>query len=227
MQTSSLPLLLLAAGTVGFLHAIMPDHWVPLSVVARTQHWSLTRTARISLLASVGHVLTSIVLGALIAAVGLQFRQAFEAQQNRIVGVLLVLTGLGFAIWALTGHGGHHDHDEPAHGGASTDSGHLAQTLPMSGPGGILAILVPFGAAASPDLTILPIFLAAATVGIGAVVGVLVTFSLATLGTTVALTVAATVAGYQVQGEWLEEHGNLVTAGVLVTIGSVVALNVL
>ncbi len=96
---------------------------MPLAVVARTQRWSLIRTARTSLLASIGHVLTSIILGGIIALVGLQFRSTFETQQGHIVGVVLVLSGISFAIWALTGHGhhhhgpghqyeGHHDHGE-------------------------------------------------------------------------------------------------------------------
>ncbi|MGH2444333.1 MAG: hypothetical protein ACRDFX_14350, partial [Chloroflexota bacterium] len=76
-----------------------------------------------------------------------------------------------------------------------------------------------FGAAASPDLTILPIFLAASAVGVGTVIGVLATFSLVTLATFVVLTVSATAAGYQVKGEWLEAHGNSITAVVLIVIG--------
>jgi UPF0716 family protein affecting phage T7 exclusion len=86
----------------------------------------------------------------------------------------------------------------------------------------MVGVTVPFGAAASPDLTILPVFLAASAVGTGAVIGVLTTFSLVTLTTFVGLTVAATLAGYQVKGEWLEEHGTTITAAVLVVIGAVV-----
>jgi hypothetical protein len=81
------------------------------------------------------------------------------------------------------------------------------------------AIAGPFGAAASPDLTILPVALATSAIGMGAVLATLVSFSLVTLVTFVVLTVAATLAGYQVKGEWLEEHGNLITAAVLIVIG--------
>jgi hypothetical protein len=56
-------------------------------------------------------------------------------------------------------------------------------------------------AAASPDLTILPVALAASAIGLGAVLGTLVSFTIVTLGTFVVLTVAATLAGYQVKGE--------------------------
>ena len=243
MHSTSIPLLLIAAGTVGFLHSILPDHWVPLAVVARTQRWSLARTARTSLLASIGHVLTSIVLGGIIAAVGLQFRKTFETQQGHIVGAVLVLTGIGFLIWGLTGHGHHHDHDHHEHGGHDHghrdavehpgDESHVhlhghehdhehhrhALDNDQSAARRLAAIAVPFGAAASPDLTILPVFLAASAIGLGTVVGVLATFSLVTLMTFVSLTVAATVAGYQVKGEWLEDHGNTITAVVLIGIG--------
>jgi nickel/cobalt transporter (NicO) family protein len=233
MHATSIPLLLLAAGTVGFLHSILPDHWVPLAVVARTQRWTLARTARTSLLASVGHVLTSIVLGGVIALVGLQFRHSFETEQGHIVGVVLILTGIGFLVWGLTGHGHHHhDHDHGLDdalqhpGDDGHPYGHHDDTphnqpdeMDRSLARRLAAIAVPFGAAASPDLTILPVFLAASAVGVGAVIGVLTTFSLVTLVTFVTLTVAATLAGYQVQGEWLEDNGNTLTAIVLLVIG--------
>jgi hypothetical protein len=223
MHDTSIPLLLAAAATVGFLHSVLPDHWVPLAVIARTQRWSIVRTARISLLASVGHVLTSIILAGIIAAVGLQFRSTFETQQGHIVGVILILTGLGFAVWALTGRGHEHDHAyirEVEHDHAREEGNESAQNQPLLRR--FAAIAVPFGAAASPDLTVLPVALAASAIGIGTVVGVLSTFSLVTLSTFVILTVAATLAGYQVKGEWLEEHGNMITAVVLVAIGAAV-----
>jgi len=81
---------------------------------------------------------------------------------------------------------------------------------------------VPFGVAASPDLTILPVFLAASAVGVGAAIGTLVTFTVATLFAFVALTLVATVGGYQVQWPWLEDNGHIVSALVLLVIGVLV-----
>ena len=241
MSTTSVPLLIIAAGTVGFLHSILPDHWVPLAVVGRTQRWSITRVARVSFLASIGHVVTSLVIAGIIAVVGLQFRHAFETQQGHIVGVILFLTGIGFLIWSLTGHGGHshgpgrhshghthsdehHDRDHSYGGehGQDHDDDHGAHQADDSLMRRFAAIAGPFGAAASPDLTILPVALAASAVGLGAVAGSLLSFTIVTIGTFVVLTVGATVAGYQVKGEWLEDHGNLLTAIVLIGIGAAV-----
>src|SRR6202161_697242 len=109
-MTSNGPALLVAAAGVGFGHAILPDHWVPLAVLGRTRRYPLARVARLSGLAGVAHVLVSIVLGGVIIAVGLQFRSAIQSAQDTIVGCVLILTGLGFAALELTGHGHDHGH---------------------------------------------------------------------------------------------------------------------
>jgi nickel/cobalt transporter (NicO) family protein len=86
---------------------------------------------------------------------------------------------------------------------------------------------VPFGAAASPDLTILPVFLAATTAGAGAAIGSLVVFAAVTIITIVTLTLVATAGGYQIGGRWLDRWGNAITSGVLLVIGGLVLAGVL
>jgi nickel/cobalt exporter len=39
--------MLAAAAGVGFGHAVLPDHWVPLAVVGRTQRYPLSKVARL------------------------------------------------------------------------------------------------------------------------------------------------------------------------------------
>ncbi len=228
MASTSVPLLLGAAAVVAILHSILPDHWVPLAVVGRTQRWSLFRVARVSALASAGHVVASVVLAGIIAAIGLQFQRQLETQQGHIVGAVLILTGVGFLIWGLTGHSHDHDHGHShdhetahAHEESHTQTGHAAPPRQQTLARRLAAIAVPFGVAASPDLTILPVALAASAVGRGAVVGVIVVFALLTMATFIGLTVLATLAGYQIKGEWLERHANTITAVVLIAIGVV------
>lgn len=217
------PALLAAAAGVGFGHAILPDHWVPLAVLGRTRRYPLSRVARLSGLAGIAHVLVSIILGAVIIAVGLQFRSTIQSAQDTIIGWILIVTGIGFAALELSGHGhGHahdHDHDHDHHHTHEHDHDHGGS---RRGVGGLAAVMVPFGAAASPDLTILPVFLAATAVGVGTAIGSLVIFAAVTIGTIVGLTLAATRGGYEIRGQWLERWGNAFTALVLVTIGLLV-----
>src|SRR3954449_6268073 len=50
MQEGLFAALALAALTVGPLHTLAPDHWVPFAAVARARGWSAARTARVTLL---------------------------------------------------------------------------------------------------------------------------------------------------------------------------------
>jgi len=233
---SAAPALIAAAAGVGFGHAILPDHWVPLAVVGRAQRQPLRRVARLSGLAGITHVLLSLVLGGVIIVIGLQFRSAIESAQDVIVGAILIATGLGFGIFELSGHGHHHGHGdagpdhEHAHDHGHThndlhedehDDGH-AHPVEQHGLRGLTAIMVPFGAAASPDLTILPVFLAATSVGVGTAIGSLVVFGAVTIATIVGLTLGAARGGYQIRGQWLDRWGNTITAVTLVVVGTLV-----
>lgn len=223
---SATPALLAASAGVGFGHAILPDHWVPLAVLGRTRRYPLTRVARLSGLAGVAHVLVSILLGAVIIAVGLQFRSTVQSAQDTIIGCVLILTGLGFVVVEMTGRGHHHPHDHHAHGHEHCDD-HSHESIEESRFRGLAAVMVPFGAAASPDLTILPVFLASATAGVSTAVSSLVIFAAVTIGTIVGLTLIACFGGYQIQGQWPERWGNLFTALTLITIGALVLTGVI
>jgi threonine/homoserine/homoserine lactone efflux protein len=167
-------------------------------------------------LAAIAHVLLSIVLGGVIIAVGLQFRSAVQSAQDTIIGCLLIATGAGFALFELS-HGHGHDHPAPDARESSREDAHEP-----SGVRGLAAIMVPFGAAASPDLTILPVFLAASTVGVGAAIASLTVFAAVTIGTIVGLTLAAARGGYEIRGQWLDRWGNTLTAVTLLIIGALV-----
>jgi nickel/cobalt transporter (NicO) family protein len=219
------PALLAAAAGVGLGHAIMPDHWVPLAVVARTRRYPLGRVARLSGLAGVAHVVVSLLLGAVIVAVGLELRSTIEHAQDTIVGLVLIATGAGFIVLELSGRGRSHEHA----GGHGHSHHHHHEHEHHTAPGerprrvrGLAGIMIPFGAAASPDLTILPVFLAATAVGVGTAIGSLVTFALVTITTIVALTLLATIGGYQLRGNWLDRWANAITAATLLAIGALV-----
>ena len=228
--SATTPALIVAAAGVGLGHAIMPDHWAPLAVLGRTRRYPLARVARLSSLAGIAHVLVSLLLGGAIVAVGLQFRSTIEHAQNTIVGALLIVTGLAFAVLELRGRGRPHGHDRghPHSHGDHHHHHHRRRDGPADrarrgrGLRSLAGIMVPFGAAASPDLTILPVFLAAATVGAGTAIGSLVAFSLVTVTTIVGLTLLATLAGYQLRGRWIDRWANAITAATLLVIGGLV-----
>jgi nickel/cobalt exporter len=250
-----LPALLLAAAGVGVGHAVMPDHWLPLAVVSRTGRYRTARVVRLSLAAALTHVVVSLVFGAILVVIGLQFRTTLARHTDLVVGGILLATGAAFAVldrlgkghghshdgegYGDHGHGhdghvhddhGHGDHDHD-HGGRVHEHGHsTVAVLERARPGsdaraarGLAGLLIPFGAAASPDLTILPVFLAASALGTAAALGSLVAFAVATVATIVGLTTAAALGARLFTASWIDRRANLITALTLIAIGVLVA----
>jgi nickel/cobalt transporter (NicO) family protein len=258
--------MLLAAAGIGVGHAILPDHWMPLALLARTRRYPFGRVARLALAAAVTHVLMSVVFGAALAAVGLRLREAVARHADLAVGGVLVATGVALLVLEVAGRGHRHDHSDRGadcghrqddhshgHGRAGADGEETATAAPLvssqAEPGSghavavlerpaaasasdhrrrtILNLLGPFGAAVSPDLTILPLFLTAGALGVGPALGVLAVFALATIVVMVGLTLAAAFGARRLTAPWIEERATLLTAATLLAIGGLVVSGVL
>ena len=245
----TLPALMLAAAGVGFGHAVMPDHWMPLAVLSRTRRYSTRRTVRLSLAAGVTHVLVSLVLGAVLVVVGLQFRDTVSRHTDVVIGGILLVTGLAILAMEMIGRGhahGHdhgHGHDGHSHDGHHShdhgddhehdnhrhddphdhDASHDSDRNPSPNHPRTLATVIPFAAAASPDLTILPVFLAAGAVGVTASISSLIVFAAVTVATIVGLTTATAAGAKLLIAPWIDRGANLLTAGTLLGIGVLVA----
>lgn len=118
------PLLLVGAvAAVGVLHTIVPDHWVPIALLARQRGWSRRETVRAALEAGTGHVLSTLAIGLAVWAAG----AVFAARFGRLVDLAssAALVGLGgwiaLSAWRELrhadahrhGHGHGHSHDHP------------------------------------------------------------------------------------------------------------------
>jgi nickel/cobalt transporter (NicO) family protein len=220
---SAWPLIAAAAG-VGFGHAVMPDHWAPLAVTARTQRWSRRRLLRTATLAGVAHVAFSLILGTVVIAVGMGFRGVIERRTDLVVGLILVATGVAFAVAELLGRRPHrHGPGEHAHTHDHAHPHHHDHGAAQSRTAAIAAVAVPFGAAASPDLTILPVFLAAGGSGFATAAATLAAFALVTVATIAGLTFSTALLSHRLRGAWIDRGANLLTAAVLLLIGALVA----
>jgi sulfite exporter TauE/SafE len=108
-------LLLITAASVGFLHTILgPDHYLPFTMMGRARGWSLSRTLRITLLCGVGHVGSSVALGAVGLLLGTQLAALTEIEGLRgsLAGWALLTVGLVYLAWGLraAGRGQEHSH---------------------------------------------------------------------------------------------------------------------
>ncbi len=104
METApSLAVLIWSTATIGVVHALAPDHWVPFVGIGQAQQWSKTRLIGVTLLSGLGHVGSSIVIGSLglMLGFGLTALEAAEAHRASVAGWVLVVFGLIYAAWGL------------------------------------------------------------------------------------------------------------------------------
>jgi len=190
-------LLLTAAATAAF-HTLIPDHWLPFVLVGRARGWSARTTAAVSGFSAIVHTLLSVALGLLALRLGRSAAAAFGERLERGSGILLVVFGIVYALWAWRKGGHFHPGGSLLHAAneaegcdgheGSAGSEHLHYHADEAGKGAMaLALIVGL----NPCVLVLPIMVATAEAGPGAMA--LVTAAYST--TTIALMVGLSVAG--------------------------------
>ncbi|RDS86337.1 hypothetical protein [Dyella psychrodurans] len=118
LNSGSATLLVVAVLVVGVLHTIVPDHWVPITLIARQRGWSRAQTARAALQAGTGHIVTTLVLAALVWLAGVAVAAKFGHWVDTISSVALIAFGLWIAIssWLDLRSGEGHGHSHGPHG---------------------------------------------------------------------------------------------------------------
>lgn len=138
-------LLVGAVAAVGVLHTIVPDHWVPITLIARQRGWSKAETARASFQAGIGHVLSTLVIAAVVWLAGVAVATRFGHFVDTAASIALVAFGGWIAIsaWCELSGGASHGH---SHGhGHSHSHGHDLTHLDRGGVHGPELQQVPTG----------------------------------------------------------------------------------
>jgi hypothetical protein len=96
-------LLLLSTLSIGFLHSLAPDHWMPFAVIGKAKKWSKPKLVMVTFVSGIGHVGSSILLGCIGMLLGfsLSHLKAAEAHRAEIGLWLLIGFGIAYTIWGL------------------------------------------------------------------------------------------------------------------------------
>lgn len=105
------------AASIGFIHTLLgPDHYVPFIVLSKAKGWTGRKTAVITILCGLGHVLSSVLLGlaGLILGVTVFKLELIESLRGDLAGWLLLLFGFLYFVWgihrAVRSRSHEHDH---------------------------------------------------------------------------------------------------------------------
>ena len=190
-------ILIVTTASIAFLHTIMgPDHYVVFTAMGKARGWGLSRTLRVTLFCGAGHVLSSVVIGAIGLVLGAQLASLIqiESMRGNLAGWALLAFGLMYFAWGLSKAGRDRSHSHlHAHGEVVHDHEHDHHDEHMHvhdqhaghsiTPWALFIILV-----LGPCEALIPLFMyPAAQQSTGLIITVALVFGIVTLATMLAL----------------------------------------
>ncbi len=103
-MNQELLILTLTAASVGFIHTLLgPDHYIPFIAMSKARNWSKIKTFWVTGICGVGHVFSSIILGAVGIALGIAVNSLTEIEATRgsIAAWFLIAFGFVYFIWGI------------------------------------------------------------------------------------------------------------------------------
>lgn len=209
--------LIAAAASLGSVHTLAPDHWMPFAALSRAEGWTARRTAAITACCGLGHVTVSVLLGLVSALLGLELLQAFGRRLESVAGFVLIAFGVVYGLWGLHravrsrwhdhGHGHVHWHGGHAHAHTHATDARLTPWM----------LFLVF--CADPCVAVIPLIFAAAPLGWGATLAVVASYEIATIGTMVVLVLPVRAAAATIRGGWVDRFGDALAGGVIAVVG--------
>jgi putative Mn2+ efflux pump MntP len=100
----------LVAGTfiLALIHALIPNHWLPLVAVARAESWKARDINTVTFISATAHVLGTVALGLVLGMIGKELAEEYGHTINVAASILLIIFGLIYYTVNLP----HHHHSQ-------------------------------------------------------------------------------------------------------------------
>lgn len=197
-------LLLAASVAVGVLHTMVPDHWVPIALLARRRGFNTAQVAKTAAIAGLGHTVSTLIIAAIVWIAGVALAARFGALVNAASSAALIAFGLWIAVGSLR-----------ELRKESADSGFAS----LQARTALLLIL-----GSSPAIEVIPAFFAASRYGAGLLAGMAILFAVSTIGTYVALSVTSARGIQRLNFGHFERYGEVFSGAFIAVLGIVFLL---
>jgi len=94
---------------LSIIHALIPNHWLPLIVVAKTEKWTGTETVWATVITGAAHTLSTIIIGIVVGLIGYKLSAKYSMISETIAPAILIVLGMIYVILDFRSH--HHEHD--------------------------------------------------------------------------------------------------------------------
>lgn len=195
----------LLSGTfvLSVIHGLIPNHWLPLVAVAKSENWPRKELLIIGLVTALAHVIGTIALGIILGLVGMRLSDTFETFTHYIAPVVLIVLGLIYFSLNMP----HHHH------GTDVD----IKVYRKSKRRWILIfILLMF---VSPCLEVETLFLSAGEFGLPFILLMALVYAIGSIASIVTLIYLAYSGSNLIYNDFIEHNEKKITGIVLIVIG--------
>ncbi len=81
---------------ISLLHAVIPNHWLPVIAIGRKEKWTLNEVSKVTLIAALAHGTSTILIGVILSFLGAKLHNAVAHFTNIIAPIILLSIGLIF-----------------------------------------------------------------------------------------------------------------------------------
>ncbi|MFZ5973773.1 MAG: hypothetical protein ACOYXA_19505 [Bacteroidota bacterium] len=96
---------------LSILHALIPNHWLPVLAISRKENWSIGETTYVTFLSGLSHALSTILIGVVIGWLGVRLAENITSFAHLIAPIILIALGL-FYIYQHHRHKHFHLHPQ-------------------------------------------------------------------------------------------------------------------
>lgn len=196
--------LIIGSFLLSIVHALIPNHWIPLVTIGKAERWTLRETLGSTAIVAFFHSLSTILLGIVIGLIGFKLAKQFEYVSTIIAPLILLMIGLIYFGMDFT-HS-HHEHlpDE--------------KQLKKKSKTAILFTLC-IAMFFSPCLEIETYYFTAGTFGWKGIVTVSIVYLSVTVGSIISLVYLGSKSIEKFNWHFLEHYEKKITGSILILLG--------
>jgi nickel/cobalt transporter (NicO) family protein len=193
------------AGTfiLAIIHALIPNHWLPLVAVARSEKWKAKDITSITLLAALAHVLGTVALGLVLGYIGKELTDDYGEVIHVTSSILLIIFGLIYFSVNLPHH--HHSGQQD-----------VAEYKRSKRKWIMIFIVMMF---LSPCLEVESLFLSAGVYGMGVVSGMAIIYAVVSISGILLLVNLGCKGANLLSAEFIEHNEKRISGIVLILVG--------
>lgn len=200
--------IIIGAFSLSIVHASIPNHWLPLVALSKSEKWNERFTMGMTALAGFAHTLSTIIIGIIVGFLGYKLSGSYSFIVGVIAPSLLIILGIVYLVISIRANKQHHHHSHNIH----IDDAKKKTTAAI-----IVALTISMFF--SPCLEIEAYYFVASSLGWTGIITVSIIYTIITIAGMLLLVWLGMKGVKKIKSHFLEHHEKTITGSLLILLG--------